>query len=117
LRKPEEHKAVSEAIQALPALLNTFVLHEQMFTEGRSLTDEHLVLAGELRNERREDVVGIPYYAPAVRGLESTDGIEAFTNHLKAFLTIYPPARLGLTLILVDPPQFTPILEALSWTT
>ncbi len=100
LRK-EEHEAVSEAIQALPALLNTFMLHERMFTESRSLTDEHLVLAGELSNERRDDVVGIPYYAPAVRGLEATDGIEEFTNQLKAFLTVYPPARLGLTLILL----------------
>ncbi len=110
----EEQKMVSEAIQSLPALLNTFVLHEQMFTERKPLTDEHLVLAGELSNKRRDDVVGIPYYAPAVRGLESIDGIEEFTKQIKAFLTIYPPSRLGLTLTLVDPPQYTPILEALS---
>lgn len=110
----EEHKAVSQAIQTLPTLLNTFILHERMFTESISLTDEHLVLAGELRNDRREDVVGIPYYAPAVHSLESIDGIQEFTNHLNAFLAIYPPARLGLTLVLVDPPQITPILETLA---
>ena len=112
--RDKEHKAVSSAIQALPTPLNTFMLHERMFVENRPVPDEHLVLAGELRNERRDDVIGIPYYAPAVRGLESTDGIKAFTNHLEAFLTVYPPARLGLTLVLVNPPQFTPILEALS---
>ena len=112
--RDEEHKTVVEAIHALPTLLNTFMLHERMFLENRPLTDEHLVLAGELCNTRRKDVVGIPYYAPAVRGLEATDGIKEFTNHLKAFLTIYPPARLGLSVVLVDPPQFTPILEILA---
>jgi len=111
--RPEEQKVVSSAIQALPTLLNTFMLHGLMFKDPRALADEHLVLAGELSNKRRDDVIGIPYYAPAVHGLESPDGIKAFTNCLEAFLTIYPPARLGLTLVLVDPPQFTPILEAL----
>lgn len=108
-----EHKTVSSAIQSLPTLLNTFMLHERMFTENRPLADEHLVLAGELRNERRDDVIGVPYYAPAAHSLESPDGIKAFTNYLEAFLIVYPPARLGLTIVVVDPPQFTPILEAL----
>ena len=112
--KDEEHQVVGKAIQALPALLNTFMLHERMFIESRPLVEEYLVLAGELRNEQREDVIGIPYYAPIVRSLEATDGIEEFTHYLKTFLAAYPPARLGLTLVLVDPPQFTPILEALA---
>lgn len=111
--REEEQIAVGNAIQALPTLLNTFMLHGLMFKENRSLAEEHLVLAGELRNERRDDVIGVPYYAPAVRGLKSVDGIKAFTDQFEVFLTVYPPARLGLTLFLVDPPQFTPILEAL----
>lgn len=112
--REKEKVAVSHAIKALPTLLNTFMLHERMFPDITPVSEQYLVLAGEISNERRDDVIGIPYYTPTVHSLESVDGIKSFTKHLKTFLAVYPPSRLGLSLIIVDPPRIAPILEGLA---
>lgn len=105
---------VQEAARNLPTLLNTFVLHNAMFEDERQLVDRQLVFAGTMLNEKAENTVGIPYFTPIATHSSSSDGIKQFADYLRRFLVIYPSSRLGLTLVLIDPPQLTPILKELA---
>ncbi len=105
---------VQEAVRNLPTLLNTFVLHTAMFADEQQLIDTQLVFTGVVLNEKAKETVGIPYYTPIATHLSSSDGIEQFAVYLRRFLVLYPSARLGLTLVLIDPPQLTPILKTLT---
>ena len=106
----KELARLREAVQNLPTLLNTFSLHEQMFDPPRHLVETKLVLAGEINNAKAESTIGIPYYKPVADQSLTIDGLSQFVRLFDKFLNLYPPARLGLTLVLVDPPQLSSIL-------
>jgi hypothetical protein len=110
----KEQKRILESIQNLPTLLNTFLLHDKMFTDSHRHLDEHrLVFAGEINNLTSDKTVGIPYYEPVAHQSPTPDGLKQFSDQIEKFLTLYPPTRLGLVLALIDPPQLSPILKKL----
>ncbi|MCI0564900.1 MAG: DUF87 domain-containing protein [Chloroflexi bacterium] len=104
---------VKMAAHHLPTILNTFLLHEHMFAPPRRLLEARLVFAGEIDNSQSPFTVGIPYYKPVAQQSPTADGLQSFVDLFDRFLTLYPPARLGLTLVLIDPPQLSPILQKL----
>ncbi|MBE2202326.1 MAG: hypothetical protein IAE79_27190 [Anaerolinea sp.] len=105
---------IKKAAQQLPTLLNTFLLHEYMFSPPRRLSENRLVLAGEIDNPEASNSVGIPYYKPVAQQSLTADGLRPFIKLFDRFLTLYPPAQLGLTLVLIDPPELSPILQGLT---
>lgn len=115
--EPLDEKAlevVKKAAQQLPTLLNTFLLHEYMFSPPRRLSENRLVLAGEIDNPEATNSVGVPYYKPIAQQSFTVDGLRPFIDLFDRFLTLYPPAQLGLTLVLIDPPVLSPILQGLA---
>lgn len=109
----KELAVVKKAAQQLPTLLNTFLLHEYMFSPPRRLSENRLVLAGEIDNPEATNSVGVPYYKPIAQQSLTEDGLRPFIHLFDKFLTLYPPAQLGLTLVLIDPPVLSPILQEL----
>jgi hypothetical protein len=110
----KELDKVCEATESLPTLLNTFFLHPQMFAQPHHLDEPRLVLAGEIINSKAELNIGIPYYEPIAHQSPTANGLREFANLFDKFLTLYPPARLGLVIALIDPPTLSPILEKLA---
>lgn len=105
---------VLSAVQSLPTLLNTFVLHDAMFEDSQRVIDDQLVFAGPILNPKNDKTVGIPYYRPLTTSSPSSDGLNEFAAYLRQFLVMYPYARIGLTLVLIDPPSIVaPILNVL----
>ena len=109
-----EIEQINKAAQYLPTLLNTFLLHNHMFDPPRHLIEPRLVFAGEINNPKSDTTVGIPYYKPVAHQSPISDGLQQFVNLFNQFLVLYPPARLGLTLVLIDPLQLSPILQKLA---
>jgi energy-coupling factor transporter ATP-binding protein EcfA2 len=113
-----ERAVLREAISHLPPVLNTLLVHIAMFSETKynetvEVPRDPLVLAGELANPRNDTNVGIPYYDTAAHFASGPTDLKEFAARLPDFLRLYPPAQLGLVLVLIDPPQIAPILQAL----
>lgn len=105
---------IRNAVTQLPTLLNTFLLHQYMFVPPQQLIEDRFVLAGTVNNPTSNMTIGVPYYQPIAYQQPTDDGLVAFVASLEKFLLLYPPTRLGLTLILIDPPpQFSSILRGL----
>ena len=109
-----EQTTIVESVKNIPTILNTLLLHSKMFQPPRHLEETRLVFAGEIRNPATEGTVGIPYYEPIARQSATTDGLDKLESLIRNFLALYPPARLGLTITLIDPPSFLPILRSLA---
>jgi hypothetical protein len=113
-----EAKFLQAHLLRLPTVLNTFILYPAMLPRERALTyqegDElRLILAGELDQPRSERIVGVPYYQavsePATPGNELSG--DQLYKLLKAFLALYPPARIGIAIAVVNPPALKPLLD------
>jgi len=109
-----EQAKIVEAVKSIPTLLNTLLLDDKLFQPSRHLDEPRLVFAGEIRNPSSEVTVGIPFYEPIARQKTTTDGLDKLEDLIRNFLALYPPARLGLVITLIDPPALQPILEALA---
>jgi hypothetical protein len=109
---PEEQKVLQKRVKQLPALLNTLLLHPDMFATPRHIDEPRLALAGSISVPTSEFMVGIPYYQPIARQGISLDGFQECKKLLEQFLSLYPPARIGLVITLIDPPALQPMLEA-----
>ena len=106
-----EQTTIIKSVKNIPTILNTLLLHSKMFQPPRHLEETRLVLAGEIRNPATEGTVGIPYYEPIARRSSTTDGLDKLGSLIRNFLALYPPARLGPTMTLIDPPTLLPILD------
>ncbi len=109
-----EQTTIVGSVKNIPTILNTLLLHSKMFQPPRHLEETRLVFAGEIRNPTTEGNVGIPYYEPIARQSVTTDGLEKLESLTRNFLALYPSARLGLTITLIDPPSLLPILRSLA---
>ncbi|HZO71041.1 MAG TPA: DNA translocase FtsK [Ktedonobacteraceae bacterium] len=109
-----EQTTIIESAKNIPTILNTLLLHTKMFQPARHLDETHLVFAGEIRNFAMDGTVGIPYYEPIARQSATPDGLDKLEALIRNFLALYPPARLGLTIALIDPPTLLPILKSLA---
>jgi hypothetical protein len=109
----KENERVRQATKRLPTILNTFLIHPAMYNNLPSQTETRLVLAGELNNPDNESTIGIPYYQPIAEQLIGADGIQQFASFIRHFLILYPPAQLGLSIVLIDPPRLAPLLKEL----
>lgn len=111
---PLEQATVLSSVKNIPTILNTFLLHEKMFQPERRLEEPRLVFAGEIRNSTNEGNVGIPFYEPIAHQIFTTDGLDRMEELFRSFLALYPPARLGLAITLIDPPALFPVLKSLA---
>jgi DNA segregation ATPase FtsK/SpoIIIE, S-DNA-T family len=120
-------------------LLHSAMFPPKLFAAPHHLEEPRLVLAGEIGNEatkatvgRRKPLardrtgvgeignevtkamVGVPYYQPIAQHATSFVGLDKdrLEELLKDFLALYPPARIGLSLAVIDPPVLKPFLEA-----
>lgn len=109
-----EQTTIIESAKNIPTILNTLLLHSKMFQPTRHLDETHLVFAGEIRNFTAEGTVGIPYYEAIAHQSATPDGLDKLERLIRNFLALYPPARLGLTIALIDPPVLLPILRSLA---
>lgn len=109
----KEYERVRQATKRLPTILNTFLIHPAMYPSLPGQTETRLVFAGEIDNPENESTVGIPYYQPIAEQVVGADGIQQFAAFIRQFLILYPPAQLGLTLVLIDPPRLAPLLKDL----
>lgn len=110
----KEQEKVRQATSRLPTILNTFVLHPAMYGAPADQGESRLVLAGEIDNPGNEATVGIPYYQPIAEQVSGPDGLQHFATFLRHFLILYPPAQLGLTMVMINPPRMSPILRELA---
>ncbi len=109
----KEQERVRQATSKLPTILNTFLIHPAMYTGLPSNAERRLVLAGEISNPENDTTIGIPYYQSIADQVVGIDGFQQFADFLRHFLILYPPAQLGLTLVLIDPPRLGPLLAKL----
>jgi hypothetical protein len=109
-----EQATIVEAVKNIPTILNTLLLHGKMFQPPRHLEETRLVFAGEIRSLATDGTIGVPYYEPITRQSLTTEGFDKFEILVHNFLALYPPARLGLTIVLIDPPTLLPILRVLA---
>jgi hypothetical protein len=110
---PREQERVRLATSHLPTILNTFLIHHDMYQNLPGQVENRLVLAGEIDNPENGNTIGIPYYQPIAEQGVGVDGLQQFAGFLRHFLILYPPAQLGLTLVLIDPPRLAPLLAKL----
>lgn len=108
-----ERLKVHQVTEELPTLLNTFLLPQQLSSNASSSTGTQLAFAGEISNPSSETTVGVPYFQSSVPNTATKDGLREFSSLLPRFLALYPPARLGLTIVIVDPPELDWILQHL----
>lgn len=109
---PSEQGLLQKRVKHLPALLNTLQLHSGMFATRRHIDEPRLALAGSITVPTSDFMVGIPYYQPIARQGISLDGFQECQKLLEQFLALYPPARIGLVITMIDPPALRPMLEA-----
>lgn len=112
--KRDEQMAIVEKSGYLPTALTAFLLHSRMLSGSRHLAETRLVLAGEISNPAVEGTVGIPYYERTARHPGTCAGLDQLPDLLRNFLALYPPARIGLAMVLIDPPILTPIFNMLA---
>jgi hypothetical protein len=108
-----EQELIVNATSQIPTLLNTFSLHPSMYLSYIEDQKVNLVLSGEVNNPDNQATIGIPYYQTQAQQNSSQDGLKEFASTIHKFLALYPPAQLGLILVLIDPPHPTNVLKEL----
>ncbi len=89
---PRDHKLVKEAAEHLPNFLTSLCLPNIAAENSVSLPQ-----IGKLGP--------LPYYGAVPQVSAGDDGVHLVERLVRAFLDAYPPARFGLRLTLVDPPD------------
>ena len=114
-----EAEFLQERLSRLPTVLNTFTLYSAMlpieYASARQEGEElRLVLAGEVDLPRNERTAGVPYYQEVSEPSTSSGGLsgDQLSELLKTFLALYPPARVGISIAVVNPPALKPLLDA-----
>ncbi len=114
-----ETNFLQKRLLRLPTVLNTFMLYPAMLPSAHAVAyqegDEvRMVLAGDLDQPRNERTAGVPYYQEKPELSLNSDGLprDQLRDLLKGFLALYPPARVGISIAVVNPPVLKPLLDA-----
>ncbi len=102
-----EKAMLTTRIKNLPTQLNTLLLHTHMFFSSRHVSETHLVIADTIQSKSDDVTMGIPLYQPIAKQQPSREGFDHITKLLEQFLALYPPARIGLVMTIIDPPPTT----------